>query len=115
MVCNNWSVLGSIFEVASSKHTISYSFNVILKKFIIYFSPFDKLLPESSISNSISIFSNSILFYSSSFLSVLSAFYVLFFCIGRSIWSILLYNYSLLYKFSGSKLFLKEELYKKPN
>jgi len=47
--CNRASVFGSMLEDTSSKQTISVSRRITLKKFTIYFSPFDRFDPPSSI------------------------------------------------------------------
>ena len=43
------SVMGSIFDVASSRHTIYLFYKIIRRKLITCFSPFDKLLPDLEI------------------------------------------------------------------
>ena len=46
------SVMGSIFDVASSRHTIYLFYKIIRRKLITYFSPLDKLLPDLAIMKS---------------------------------------------------------------
>lgn len=46
-LCSRKSVLGSILDDASSKHTISFCLKITLKKLTIYFSPFDRFSPPS--------------------------------------------------------------------
>ena len=103
-LCNWASVLGSIFEVASSKHIIYESLKNILKKLMICFSPFERFFPSSSIINSNLFFFSLVYKVSSCSLSRFSWFYfIMEYIVWFGIWSL------------GSKLSFRVPLNRNPN